>query len=639
MREMNAKSKANWKFPKANVAADFVFMSVDVIGHTQLLADVIRRDDFEFVEFDKMLSHLPEMIQAQISDYDKKLRWYWAGDGGIYAFPIVLDGFDIYEFVIRCAEDILRALPKFNTKHHFPGAHAIKLRITADKGNALYRQEASFRRSLALNIAAKLKVEDDESSIAITSNFYRQFQPHSSRRSLFVPIRRLGIESSLDPTYIHAEFSKESLQNKIDRHLAARQMVFAAHCEYRRFAIDFSRGEETLAIQSITRAITYIDQETPGQHYLATLRQFYKGWHAIVEASLEGRLTHTADRGDRLVFLSDPIVADFLTASTPPLLAMLMPALEYIHEQLELLVRYVDAPRSLSVLDLLGILLRAGFSPLLKQEAVSRALDRLVTELETNNWSVDDECSLCTSRALSALALAKRAQGVASHVTAWFLTLKKYRYCYLGGNYTGAASDHHAMHYATSVAQSLMDCQCSDNLIDDVVATCFPDKTMSSDDLLDYWLKWRSESEFLVGSYIFATFLWMKQHPEYSRVIAPHLATVRDASDLYISFLNNEASRAKVEQESYLYAYRENLAALIIGNEDARSTDLIEEITHLILRKIARLVERDRNDRMHGELRPRRQSTFDSSIDRTVRFIDSWFRYFEAQLASSNSPP
>ncbi len=79
-----------------------------------------------------------------------------------------------------------------------------------------------------------------------------------------------------------------------------------------------------------------------------------------------------------------------------------MPAVEYMQEQLDILARYVDAPRSLSVLEILGILLRAGFSPTLKQDAVSLAIDRVSRELETHEWSVDDECSLCTGRALSA---------------------------------------------------------------------------------------------------------------------------------------------------------------------------------------------------------------------------------------------
>jgi len=179
-----------WTFPLPEQKVDFVFMAVDVIKHTDMLKEARDESNTAFRSVDVALSDLPDHISECIEWYHPGLRWDWAGDGGIYAFPVTYDRRDtlnVYEYVIRCAETIVNRLDEFNVRHQRT-TRPVKLRIAFDAGDAVYRKDQAFCRGLALNIAAKLKVADDENSIAITSNLYREFRAIPSLKNCFVPI-------------------------------------------------------------------------------------------------------------------------------------------------------------------------------------------------------------------------------------------------------------------------------------------------------------------------------------------------------------------------------------------------------------------------------------------------------------------
>jgi len=411
--------------------------------------------------------------------------------------------------------------------------------------------------------------------------------------------------------------------------------MFAAHCAYLEFAVDLGRLYLHTADAAIRRAIEYTRLEEPGRYFSRTLLAFFEGWQSIVAAMRSSHLIPSVDTADRLLFLSDAAVMAHLRRAFGDERVRLMRAVEYIQEQFDLIARrYIGGPRSLAVLDMAGLLTRAGFSPLHVKRALEEQIRVFLKEIESHGWSIDDGCSLCTGKALSVLALARAAPLAQVRVKNWLAGFETERFCVLEENYTGAARHEHAMHYAASVVHALLDVADDGAVLDRVIAAFFPAYIRDPDGLLAYWLKWRSEPTFWVGAHIFSTFLWLMQHPTHSRFLDRWKPQIAAACAIYLEDLKDEANIANVRQAGFLYAIRENLAALNIGRLLGVDgcTEPLAEVLAIFDRKVERTIERHRREDAAAPNGLRQRYPFDSSVDRTVRFIDNWLRYFESIL-------
>ena len=600
----------------------FVFLSVDTIEHTERLRDAFNESNYDFRKFDEVLDRLPMVIANAIPGFKPGMRWDWAGDGGIYAYPAERETLAIAH-AIEAAEAIVAALPAFNATH---GLGPLRVRITIDYGPAIVKRERAFCRSLALNVAAKLKVPDDSDSISITGRIYQEIRKNGALAAKFVRLPWTTDETR-DPratiVYGHADLIRRGLMAKRDAHISAGLPVFAAHCEYRRFCIDVAslpvRVEDAREAIASTRAFAEA-ADGCGGYFIHALRSFYSAWQEI--AAEKDLIAEIAD-GDRLTFIVDQ--EKRLLKLLGPARYRLLLDVEYITEQLDLLATlFVNGPASIVTLEINALLLRAGYSPLYANRAVARKAASDYRELRDLQWRLHGGCSLCTAVFASALALHGTPAAEFAGATDWLAGLASDEFAHHDASYAGVNTKEHGKHYAAHVLQAFLDCGAHEARVRAVVQVFFPPEITTAKQLFVYWMRWRSGSIFDVGSQVFRALLAL-ECSAYRGLLDDHRKLLRKVCDHYVRLIRADAERARIDPPTAFHPFRKNLAAFTLGrllgsDSCARAAvDVSNTLTEIVGRALA--VHRDEALK-HGYLR--RRYLVSAQVDHVVKVIDGW---------------
>lgn len=158
----------NWGYLEENKEYYFSYMSIDVVGNSQIQLN------YEKNLIEDVYSRLYKLIEIVVEFYDGKI-WNWAGDGGIAAFylkPVeesaVLAGIKIF------LEVFLFNLNPERNKFKEP----IKLRIGIHSGISIYKENKGLILSDAINFVAHLEKKFTETNhISISKEIYENLNP------------------------------------------------------------------------------------------------------------------------------------------------------------------------------------------------------------------------------------------------------------------------------------------------------------------------------------------------------------------------------------------------------------------------------------------------------------------------------
>jgi len=652
--------------PGEDTFARFVFVWVDVIGHSQLLA--AKEEQGESADLQWKLDVHAALLAIEdfvrkctpgLCDGSRKdLLWDWAGDGGLLAFPLpskvgsegIVGEHETLDEVLAVAERIVNGVvdsPDRNSdlpRLHLPEgskhlAPLLKLRVVVHHGQALYASEPRHRRSTALNIAAKVRFPSDRTSLTITDDFYRALTRYSEPqlRRRFVALDGLSDPVKSRPLYGQIDSLTHGLQADIDEAARVVKARASPRAAYDLAFLHCAGGNLAMAITELKRELFRLDAAEDDEPfwYWRTWRSFLKTWIEILSARLRGEGQPPAPDSShetpgpaarRAEYLRDKdlVLKACAALHTPP---ELLDDMELILAQSRLLAdRFVDAPSGLSTLHICRFLLRAGHSPL--DANICRRLDRIENEMEGNDSrTIDGDCSLCTATAVSCLALAGRLRAARPAIN-WLASLEAYRYCYHGRDYTDAKKHEHALHYAAAVLEAF-----SDLAVDEISAQhvrsafrLFPDHVnLAEAETINDWMRYRNISELEVYATIFPAILRSLLH---GRVLlnaggAP-AAQLAHAIDLLARRLKRE--KDATAQGRNLYSLRENLAsfalAKCLGNrkvdEDRRYVLSILQLRSAAAREDNARVDYNR--------------TMDSNVERTRALIEGWLCHWETEL-------
>jgi class 3 adenylate cyclase len=162
------EEKDKWGYLQENNEYYFAYMSIDIVGNSQIQ-----------LKYDKNLiqevyGRLQKLIRLLVEFYDGKI-WNWAGDGGIAAFYID----NVEECAVYSALKIFYELSLFNLnpqRNKF--AEPIKLRIGIHAGNSIYKENKGNILSDAINFVAHLeKNYTNTNHISISKIVYDKLNP------------------------------------------------------------------------------------------------------------------------------------------------------------------------------------------------------------------------------------------------------------------------------------------------------------------------------------------------------------------------------------------------------------------------------------------------------------------------------
>src|SRR5205807_10018281 len=141
----------------ANKRSDFVFLSVDVIGHSRLVASA--SSNLRMTQVHQILRHVETTVERAIPRYRPTFKWDWAGDGGIFAFPASDPNDPTADKYLAIAIDLWRSISEMNSPYILErnNGEPVHLHITLGEGQAYYVENPGLRRSHALNVIMKLK--------------------------------------------------------------------------------------------------------------------------------------------------------------------------------------------------------------------------------------------------------------------------------------------------------------------------------------------------------------------------------------------------------------------------------------------------------------------------------------------------
>lgn len=607
----------------------FVFLSVDVIEHTERLRSAWTESNYDFRELDDVLNRLRDAIEGAIPGFKRSMRWDWAGDGGIYAFLAETETVALAR-AIEAGERIVAALPAFNDTHNL---EPIRVRIAIDYGPALVKPERAFCRSLALNVAAKLKVPDDSDSISITNRIHNEIKKNNALAAKFVPLPWMTDETR-DPratiVYGHAGLIRRALMAKRDQHLAAGQSLFAAHCEFRRFCVGLASLPPLLdeAREAIRSASSLAEAETArGRYFVRAMASFYAAWEEVVaQASLAAEIG-----GDRLRFIveQESRLVELLGSERYRLLR----DVEYAIEQMDLFATlFLNGPASVVTLEMNAFLLRAGYSPLYANRAVARKTAADYRELQDSQWRLHGGCSLCTAVVASALALSGMPLSEFGASTAWLASLEADGFAHHDANYAGIRTEEHGKHYAAHVLQAFLDAGVPEERVRALVDVFFPPFAASAGQVFEHWMKWRSGGVFDVGLQIFTALLALERSP-HRGLLDPHRALLREVCDRYVELIRKDAAEAEIDPPTALHSFRKNLAAFtlgrLLGSESCATA--LDDVSKTLTRIVVRAVDVHHEEaRKHGYLR--RRYLLSSRIDHVVIVLEGWLAAFDATI-------
>lgn len=294
---------------------------------------------------------------------------------------------------------------------------------------------------------------------------------------------------------------------------------------------------------------------------------------------------------------------------------------EAIFWQLDQLERYyVHGPAGLSTLLICRLLLRLGFPP--TSPTIASRLTRLREELSReDNQSIDGACSLCTGTALSCLALTRDYANLQGPID-WLSSLRSYRFCYQYKDYSIDREPwEQAIHYAAAVLYGLIDVEAvRENfdislLIEEVTAVFFIEDESKGVALVDRWMNFRNVDRFEVYRYIFSGLLAFRlRHGDFS---AWRAETIKQAIETMMAEIKEDCGT--LAKRWFVYSTRLNLDTFTLG--------VLLEIPEAI--EMARQVARIFRYRAGRASSDPSGPLWDSNVDRTTIFVESYLNYWE----------
>jgi len=609
--------------PNFNTRTEFVFLSVDVIGHSKLFREDLSNTQLN--NLDRRLNLLRRFVESKIPGFEARkddLQWDWASDGGIFAFPSSEFSRKTTEQVLICAIDIWKELIALVED-------TFSLHISLDRGDAYYVENKEMRRSNALNTAAKLKSPTGQTAILATQRIYDDLPAERAKREF----RRHDPVSDGTPVWAYLPALQSGMAELAKRHTTEKQWMEAAHCHYRhaRYLLaGDNRAEATTALEAAVEAIDTVEEAHRHRYFHRTFRTLYKAWQELAASGKRVPETYPAPKD---YFEAAELQDLFRSSDEWSMRGNLMLNLELISEQFDLLcAKTLNTPAGLSTLETAIVLQRAGFSRHYFGGALDKRLDKVEQAMRANHCrSIDGDCSLCSSAALSALALAGRHER-AHELRAWLRLLGQYDYCYLRRDYTDAEPREHAIHYAANVLQGFLDiadstpdprvnAEISDD-IEYVVAVFFRSTMRDQRGFFVDWMQDRNIDAFEVCTYVMPPFIrYMISGRQLSELQKEHLAiAVQTLAD---NILADAADRI---YPGRLYAARENVGSfalgLLVGGLDGAGETIVQHALSIFER------------RAQSDYSERGSETIDSNLDRTRRFLEGWLLQWEAALYS-----
>jgi hypothetical protein len=610
--------ESSWQSePEKSTRTDFVFLSVDVIGHSKLYVE--RPSNTRLAAIHRALSKLrtftTECLGPEYKDY---MLWDWASDGGIFGFPSSRIDLNTTEMVLKKAIHIWKTLPNFNADWI---ANDLKdgfaLHIALDRGDAYYDTDPTMRRSDALNNAAKLKSPTGQTEILITERIKNDLPDYYGDD--FVVISR---DAGRQPIYGYLPALERGMEELGERHCESKQYVEAAQCFYRlgRFCLAARKPDQ--AIPPFERAVATLDRlpvRDRHRYFFYALRAYYEAWLSLVRergADVKDSYRHTE------TFLPDSssAFATLFESVEWTRRGEILTHMDCIFNQGDILCdKMVNTPAGLSTLEVALLLERMGYPPSLFGDALTKRLDRLEGETAQNHGrSIDGDCSMCTGMAVSALVLGHRRDR-AGDLIDWLTLLKPVHFCWLRRG-PDAEPHQHAMHYAAAVLQGFLDNHANPSTI---VEEFFRSTDCNEQGFLVDWMRYRDNDAFEVCTYIL---------PVFTRyVLAGYTltedqqTTLRTAIDALAKNLFRETDSAGISTTpGSLDASKENLGSLSLGLLLGR----MSQPTQQIMKDVLRLFDaRSKSPYIATSGR-----MLDSSLDRTRRYLEGWLLYWEVSL-------
>ncbi|MFN3605327.1 MAG: hypothetical protein ACK4UJ_11525 [Leptonema sp. (in: bacteria)] len=164
----------NWGYLEENREYYFSYMSIDIVGNSQIQLK------YEKNLIEEVYTRLHKLIKIVIELYEGKI-WNWAGDGGIAAFFLN----KVEEDAVLAGIKIFHELFLFNLnpeRNKFD--EPIKLRIGIHSGKSIYKENKGMILSDAINFVAHLEKNFTETNhISISKDIYEKL--NSRIQSLF----------------------------------------------------------------------------------------------------------------------------------------------------------------------------------------------------------------------------------------------------------------------------------------------------------------------------------------------------------------------------------------------------------------------------------------------------------------------
>jgi hypothetical protein len=610
----------------------FVFMSVDVIGHSGLFARCKTKD--EKLMLDEALTELMQHISGCIPSYKPRLLWDWAGDGGLYAFPISFNPSDLgFVDVHDAARAIFARLDEFNALHviryNDGTVEPIRLRVVLTAGQAVYRKQPQLRRGTALNVVGKIKIASNANSLALTQDVYSELRTEAKRNFVLLPPWWAPSPASTPVTttlYADIERLRASMLSRVTEHIERREPLLAAHYRFRLASVALAHLDLNTATEELQQAEELATKgPVNASYYHRTIAAFYRAWRTVLQHDsirTVVRTSTTAPYARMALLLSPEMSSACKEEGCNEELRMLID-LEGVAEQLELLAAaFVDGATGLSTLQICRLLLRCGYSPSARDGKISRRLDRLERDLVPDG-TLDVHCSLCTATGVSCLALSGRRPNAQRSIK-WLRQLGKYSYCFRGRRTTYAKSPEHAMHYAASVLQAFIDSDAAPRTILAVISKFFG--LASPKAMISRWTKWRNESSPEVLFHIFSAFLSMFLAGQHRLLTRLQVKRISFAFDCLRVELEREEREVHTGSGVVFYAIREHLVSY--------------SLAHLLGDRAATKQMETTMDWLHDSIvlkhnlgaAPSGPRLLDSQLDSTLTILEGIVSYYEVKL-------
>ena len=604
----------------------YVFLSVDVIGHSNLFLGKLKTD--QLLERHNLLLELRTYVRECFEKpWNDKigLEWDWAGDGGIYAYPTRKTTLYVEDKMFLVAQKIVAGLPEFNKKKN-PLA-PIELRIVLDLGEGFRYHEPQLRRGAALNFVAKLRVPGERTSISITEELFTELDERHQK--LF---RRVDVsEQTTRKVYVHLDTKENALKEEIAA-MESVDLMQASHLAYRLGVLYFGTNEQLSALAEFTKAIELIDRVQQKHRYVyRTMREFYSLWKQLA-AEIPERLLELGDGDDRRQMLQNIKDSKYFETYDQPNAWDLLFEMEFCLEQLDILARRpVSDPIGLTSLQICLLLERVGYPRRWHGAAIAQRIERIEDELdESEIWKVKEKeltidmgCGLCSAVATSCLALDNNER--AQPLVDWLASKATQNYCYRGAHVSSrAASGEHAMHYAATVLQAFVDHDLQRNAsrIDDVLHKFFMNSSENRSELPEHWIQYRNIS---LADYCGIVF------PTMARTIlargdlpATQMKILEAAVEIMAEQFKREETAGRLKNPGRLYAGRDNLGSFGLGF--LVGFPLVAAQMFRGFRSGMAAVSRD----ILPEQQRRR--TIDSNLDRIRKWLDGWLLQWECAL-------